>query len=168
MRTMPARTNRRVVVSQAVLHELYVTQKLTIEQIAARFGLSATTIARRFADVGIVARRRGPLPGMWPRVPLDCNGEQQWTAELAYAVGLITTDGCLSQDGRRLTMTSEGFRPTRDRPAVSWCHRSYHVEHEPSSLLPVAMGRRRLSPVAYGHRSHAGKESPSRPMARAG
>jgi len=109
MRTMPARTNRRVVVSQAVLHELYVTQKLTIEQIAARFGLSATTIARRFADVRIVARRRGPLPGMWPRVPLDCNGERQWTAELAYAVGLITTDGCLSQDGRRLTMTSKDF-----------------------------------------------------------
>lgn len=29
-----------------------------------------------------------------------------WTPELAYAVGLIATDGCLSPDGRHITFTS--------------------------------------------------------------
>lgn len=29
-----------------------------------------------------------------------------WTPELAYIVGLMTTDGCLSPDGRHLTFTS--------------------------------------------------------------
>ncbi len=29
-----------------------------------------------------------------------------WTSDLAYAVGLITTDGCLSSDGRHLDFTS--------------------------------------------------------------
>ncbi|KKS65354.1 MAG: Intein-containing protein [Candidatus Daviesbacteria bacterium GW2011_GWA2_42_7] len=30
-----------------------------------------------------------------------------WTAEFAYAVGLIATDGCLSKDGRHLDFTSK-------------------------------------------------------------
>lgn len=30
-----------------------------------------------------------------------------WTPELAYAVGLITTDGCLSGDGRHIDFTSK-------------------------------------------------------------
>src|SRR3989338_6851802 len=29
-----------------------------------------------------------------------------WNAQLAYAVGLITTDGCLSSDGRHVIMRS--------------------------------------------------------------
>lgn len=33
-------------------------------------------------------------------------GEISWTASVAYAVGLITTDGCLSSDGRHLEFTS--------------------------------------------------------------
>lgn len=31
----------------------------------------------------------------------------KWTANLAYAVGLITTDGCLSKDGRHIDLTSK-------------------------------------------------------------
>jgi len=30
----------------------------------------------------------------------------EWTPRLAYAVGLLTTDGCLSSDGRHITMRS--------------------------------------------------------------
>ena len=107
MATTPASTNRRAMVSEAELRELYLTQRLTIEQIAERFGLAATTIARRFADLGIRARRRGPLPGTRYGVLLTADQRIEWSAELAYAVGLITTDGCLSRDGRHLTMTSK-------------------------------------------------------------
>jgi len=32
--------------------------------------------------------------------------DYQWTSELAYVIGLITTDGCLSPNGRHLTFTS--------------------------------------------------------------
>ena len=53
---------------------------------------------------------------MWVRVP-PCPlfimtqhnlplKEYEWTPKLAYVVGLITTDGCLSPDGRHLTFTS--------------------------------------------------------------
>jgi AraC-like DNA-binding protein len=107
MPTAPALTNLRAAVSEAELRELYLAQRLTIEQIAARFGLAATTIARRFADLGIRARRRGPLPGTRHGVLLTAGQAIEWTAELAYAVGLITTDGCLSQDRRHLNLTSK-------------------------------------------------------------
>ncbi len=30
-----------------------------------------------------------------------------WTANLAYAIGLITTDGCLSNDGLLIDLTSK-------------------------------------------------------------
>jgi hypothetical protein len=30
-----------------------------------------------------------------------------WTTELAYAIGIITTDGCLAQDGRHLSVSSK-------------------------------------------------------------
>ena len=105
MPTAPSARNLRVEVSEAELRELYLEQSLTLDQIGARYGLAATTISRRFADLGIGVRRRGPLPGA--RYGGAASQKWQWTAELAYAVGLITTDGCLSRDGRHLTMTSK-------------------------------------------------------------
>jgi AraC-like DNA-binding protein len=40
--------NLRAAIIQAELIELYDTQRLTIDKIAAKFGVAATTIARRF------------------------------------------------------------------------------------------------------------------------
>jgi len=37
-----------------------------------------------------------------PRGKVNCN----WSSNLAYAIGLIATDGCLSKDGRHLELTS--------------------------------------------------------------
>lgn len=37
----------------------------------------------------------------------------KWTPEFAYAVGLITTDGCLSKDGRHLDFTSKDIQLIR-------------------------------------------------------
>lgn len=34
-------------------------------------------------------------------------GDRAWSPELAYAVGLMATDGCLSNDGRHLTLVSK-------------------------------------------------------------
>lgn len=42
--------------------------------------------------------RRGPKPKQ--QLPI------RWTAELAYIVGLIATDGCLYNDGRHINFTS--------------------------------------------------------------
>lgn len=44
--------------------------------------------------------KRGPQP--YKGTPIH-----RWTHKLAYAVGLITTDGCLSSDGRHIDFTSK-------------------------------------------------------------
>lgn len=36
--------------------------------------------------------------------------EIKWSPEIAYAVGLIATDGCLSIDGRHLDFTSKDIQ----------------------------------------------------------
>ena len=103
MPTAPSPHNRRAALLEAELRDLYVAQKLNIEQIAERFGLAPTTISRRFADLGIPARRRGTVPGK----RYGPEGRQcQWTADLAYAVGLIATDGNLSPKRGALSITS--------------------------------------------------------------
>ncbi len=38
---------------------------------------------------------------------LHKNIDTTWSSNLAYAVGLITTDGCLSKDGRHIDLTSK-------------------------------------------------------------
>lgn len=71
-----------------------------MEQIAARFACSPATIRRRMDDLGIEARPRGPNVG---------ERNSDWSSEMAYAVGLIASDGNLSGDGRHLSITSADY-----------------------------------------------------------
>jgi len=74
---------------------------MTIAEIAARCGVGATTISRRFSDLDIHARPRGCRPHGQPSV-----GPIEWTADRAYAVGLIAADGNLSRKRGRVSITS--------------------------------------------------------------
>ena len=85
-----------------LLRRLYVDERLTADAIAARVGCASITILRRLRRFGIPARPRGPL-----RQAKTLNGDIEWSPNLAYAVGLIATDGNLSGDGRHLTVTSK-------------------------------------------------------------
>jgi hypothetical protein len=97
----PAPTNVRARISEAELREQYLDNGLTIEQVAARYGVVATTIRRRLRDLGIRPRPRGPIPGCRSAsVPIE------WTADLAYAVGLMATDGNLSRVRWGLSLSS--------------------------------------------------------------
>jgi hypothetical protein len=106
MAIAPHPNNVRAAIAEEALRELYVTQGLTLEEVARRCRVALTTVRRRLRDLGIRARPRGPVPISWPGQPgtADCF---TWTAELAYVVGLITTDGCLSNNGRTIALTSK-------------------------------------------------------------
>ena len=80
------------------LARLYVDERLTAKDVAQRVGCSETTIRRRLRSHRLVTRSRGPRQ----RQPAI----DGWTRDLAYAVGLLVTDGNLSKDGRHLSVTS--------------------------------------------------------------
>lgn len=101
MGTVPAGANLRAAVSEQQLRDLYVSQALTIEQVARLVGLAATTISRRLRELGISARPRGPLASS----PKD-RGPLTWTPDVAYAIGLIATDGNLSKRRGRIAIMS--------------------------------------------------------------
>jgi hypothetical protein len=94
--------NMRVAIAEDVLRELYVEQGLTLEKAAARCGVSPITVRRRLRDLGIPARRRGPY-----RNHAVGRFRTSWSRDLAYVVGLIATDGNLSNDGRHLSVSSQ-------------------------------------------------------------
>jgi len=89
-----------VPVDADLLRRLYIDERLTVAQVAARLSCGQTTILRRLRHFEIPARPRGPVPGRSATPP------SEWTADLAYAVGLIATDGNLSRKPGRLSITS--------------------------------------------------------------
>jgi len=91
-----------VPIDPELLRRLYVDERLTTDAIAARVGCAPITILRRLRRFGIPARKRGRLPQA-----KTLNGDIEWSPNLAYAVGLIATDGNLSGDGRHLAVASK-------------------------------------------------------------
>jgi hypothetical protein len=101
MGTISSRIKLRAAIPEGQLRQLYVTEALTLERVARRFGLAATTISRRMRDLGIPARHRGPTG-----CSLSDYDPPVWTPDLAYAVGLIATDGNLSKRPGRIAIMS--------------------------------------------------------------
>ena len=91
-----------VAIDPEVLRRLYVDERLTSTQIARRLGCAEVTVLRRLRQFAIPARPRGPL-----NQAKTLNGDTRWSSNLAYAVGLLATDGNLSGDGRHLSLTSK-------------------------------------------------------------
>ena len=91
-----------VTIDEEVLRRLYVEEGLTAEKIAERLGCAAITVFRRLRRFGIQARPRGPVP----RRMLGLE-DIVWSPDLAYAVGLLATDGNLSSDRRHMSFISK-------------------------------------------------------------
>lgn len=91
-----------VEIEEEVLRRLYVGEGLTAEKIAPQFGCAARTVLRHLQRFGIQPRPRGPVP----RVSVGIE-QAAWSSDLAYAVGLMATDGNLSPDRRHLSFISK-------------------------------------------------------------
>ena len=85
------------------LRQLYVDERLPMIEVAKTLGCSPITVARRLRQYEMAARPRGPIP-LNQTVSSPRNG---WSPELAWAIGLIATDGNLSPDGRHLLVRSK-------------------------------------------------------------
>lgn len=100
---------RRREIDPATLRRLYLDDHRTTPEIASALRCGATTIRRRLRAYGIDVRPRGPEPGRargWTQ-SWSPTRSWSWSPQLAYAVGVIATDGYLGRDGRTLDVSSK-------------------------------------------------------------
>jgi len=96
-----------VLIGPATLRRMYVEELRTTDQIAAHFGCSGTTVLRHLRRFKIPVRPRGPCvdwvrlrKGLSPTLP-------EWSADVAYVIGLIATDGNLARKRPVITIVSK-------------------------------------------------------------
>jgi predicted DNA-binding protein YlxM (UPF0122 family) len=89
------------------LIELYVDKKNSLGDIAKLYGVSRTAIYKKLKKYGIKqrskskARLEAQKQGKLPQQFFDINEDffSSWSPEMAYVLGLIITDSCVSKTG---------------------------------------------------------------------
>ena len=96
-----------VTLDPELLRHLYLEEQLSTAAISSELACSATTVLRRLHRLNIAVRPRGPNPKRRSHELARRTSLREWSAQLAYAVGLLATDGNLSSDGRHLAIPSK-------------------------------------------------------------
>ena len=91
----------KITIDPELLRRWYVDERLTTEKVAARIGCAPITIRRWLRRFEIPVRPRGSAP-----IQHDGARSLVWCPELAYAVGLMATDGNLSSNRRHMSFVS--------------------------------------------------------------
>src|SRR5690348_11429379 len=94
-----------VFIDAVTLRRLYVDELLTTAQVARHFTCSPSTVRRQLLRFGIPTRRRGPAPGRFRCMGGEAFGG--WSADIAYVVGLIATDGNLGRRTAAISIVSK-------------------------------------------------------------
>ncbi len=97
----------RLRLSKEELRRLYISEKKSLEDIARLYGSSrvavwkyckSESITRRGrSDARLEAQKRGKVPQGY--FEINENFFSKWSPEMAYVLGLIATDGCVSKSG---------------------------------------------------------------------
>lgn len=94
-----------VFIDAVTLRRLYIDEMLTTAEVARHFKCGRSTVRRQLVRFGIPARRRGPAPGRL-RVARGAPFGG-WSANVAYVVGLIATDGNLGRKRASISVVSK-------------------------------------------------------------
>lgn len=89
------------------LYNLYVDEKKSLEDIARLYRVSRVAVYKKLKKFGITCRSKGEArieaqkQGKLPQQFFDINENffSQWSPAMAYVLGLIITDGCISKTG---------------------------------------------------------------------
>lgn len=89
------------------LVDLYLNQKKSLGDIARLYGVSRTAVHKKLNKYGIAQRTKSEArieaqkQGKLPQKFFDINDNffTKWSPEMAYVLGLIITDGCVSKAG---------------------------------------------------------------------
>lgn len=90
------------------LISLYINDKKSLEDIARLYMVSRTAVFKKLKKYGIAQRSKSDArieaqkQGKLPQQFFDINENffSNWSADMAYVLGLIITDGCVSEAGR--------------------------------------------------------------------
>src|SRR4030095_3537213 len=135
------------------LRRLYVDERLSAIAIATRLGCSGTTILRRLRRLGIGIRPRGPVP------PVGI-ATITWHPDVAYALGLMATDGNLSSRRGTMSLVSKDPDQIPDSEEVSSAPGPCHDTARPESIpLQGSVARPRPAQLVSEPRAHAGEKS---------
>ena len=115
-------------IDPAALRQLYVDERLSTADVATRFGCAGATILRRLRQFGIDVRPSGPSP----RDPVD-GASLNWNPQIAYALGLMATDGNLSRRKGQMSLVS------KDLEQIETLRRCLRLE-APISLVRSSAG----------------------------
>lgn len=89
-------------ISRDELHELYVNKRMSAPAIAKLYGCEATVVYRRMKEHGIEVR-----PDGWDKQIISIAPERlEWSADFAYLVGLLVSDGGLRKTGNEVKFGS--------------------------------------------------------------
>ncbi len=97
------------------LYALYVEQGHSAERIAAMYGVSRETVLRRLRDCDIPVRLNYTMA---QHVPPEAY--TKWSPELAWAVGLFASDGCLPKNKNLIELTSTESELMEQFAACIW------------------------------------------------
>ena len=97
----------RLRLSREELRRLYLVEKKSLEDIARLYGSSRVAVwkyckserikRRGRSDARLEAQKRGKVPQSY--FDINKNFFSRWSHEMAYVLGLIATDGCISRSG---------------------------------------------------------------------
>jgi len=93
--------------SKEDLHRMYLVEKKSLEDIARLYGVSRVAIWKYCESEQLARRSRSESRleaqknGKVPQGYFDINEDffSKWSPEMAYVLGLIATDGCISKSG---------------------------------------------------------------------
>lgn len=97
--------NFRLKLKEEELRRLYLEEKKSLEDIARLYGVSRVAVwkycktarlrRRNRSEARLEAQKRGKVPQRYFNI--NENFFSKWSSEMAYVLGLLMTDGCLSK-----------------------------------------------------------------------
>jgi len=130
--------NLRVTLTDGELRRLYLEQKMSLEDIGRLYGVSRVAVWKYCRDKRLIRRSRSEArleaqkKGKVPQCYYDINEMffEKWSTEMAYILGLIITDGCVSQTGTVSLRINDRDLLEKVRQAMESEHRIRSYKHQ--------------------------------------
>ncbi|MCX5716068.1 MAG: hypothetical protein NTV07_04300 [Candidatus Omnitrophica bacterium] len=120
------------------LAELYITDKKSLEDIGKLYGVSRAAVYdklkkfnighRSKSQARLEAQKQGKIPQQYFHI--NEGFFSQWSANMAYILGLIITDGCVSQTGNVSLSMNEKDLLEKVRQAMDSEHKITPSKHQ--------------------------------------